>query len=768
MVGLLHQGFDAYADNLDQATQREWEKIAGRFQEVLFNQPLAQISQLVAAAICVREQLLPPGSREEVRAGMEATFDVGWMGTAANRIDLVKLAPKLFPLHGTVLPALVRTFIRFGQNERSLFNFLLSNEPFGLQDFADRPLAIGNTYRLPDFYDYVRANFGHRLSVRSYRSHWTEIESMVESFATSDPIQLKIVKTVGVLNLLDEADLAPTDEAIQAALCGPSGLGAHKVRAALDNLHKTRRVLFRRGASGSYCLWPHTSVDLEAALEKATKAVGQMPNVGDALREFLETRPIVARRHYIQTGNLRYFDVRYCSAGDLEKAILQPTEADGLIVVALCEKLAHRTFAERVAESATAMGMRNLLIAVPHDPLINHAGLVADAQRWDWVALNTPELNGDRFAREEVTRQKNAARQRLERRVQDLLGLRSLEGGMALRWFQSGRPVTISSTRDLLSRVSEICDVLYDQAPLISNELVNRRSLSSAAAAARMRLIEQIFTGADKPFLDMDRTKKPPEMSMYLSILKRGRIHREDHGAWRLFEPTARTESEDPCRFLPAFQAIQVFLEKRGDGRVKVSEMFFHLAQPPLGIRAGIAPLILALFTAIHPEDVAFYEDNTFLREVRGDEFMRMSKAPETFEIQLCRIVGLRADVFELLLRVMEIASPTNKAGQILDVVRPLCQFVARLPDYARNTRRLSSVALAVRAAILAAKEPVKLLFQDLPLACNMEPFPMTGPSSHSAAKQFAARLRSAIDELRAALPGSSIGCATRSGQNSI
>src|SRR5205814_3555925 len=63
LVGLLHQGFDAYADNLDQATQHEWEKIAGRFQEVLFNQPLAQIMQLIAAAIRVREELLTPTIR---------------------------------------------------------------------------------------------------------------------------------------------------------------------------------------------------------------------------------------------------------------------------------------------------------------------------------------------------------------------------------------------------------------------------------------------------------------------------------------------------------------------------------------------------------------------------------------------------------------------------------------------------------------------------------------------------------------------------------
>ena len=42
VIGLLHQGFSEYAGQLAQSAQREWEKIADRFQEILFNQPLDQ------------------------------------------------------------------------------------------------------------------------------------------------------------------------------------------------------------------------------------------------------------------------------------------------------------------------------------------------------------------------------------------------------------------------------------------------------------------------------------------------------------------------------------------------------------------------------------------------------------------------------------------------------------------------------------------------------------------------------------------------------
>jgi hypothetical protein len=87
----------------------------------------------------------------------------------------------------------------------------------------------------------------------------------------------------------------------------------------------------------------------------------------------------------------------------------------------------------------------------------------------------------------------------------------------------------------------------------------------------------------------------------------------------------------------------------------------------------------------------------------------------------------------------------------ILDVVKPLCMFVAELPDYVRNTRRLSADALRVRGAILGAKEPATLLFKELPAACGMDPFPVHGSVSREPARAFSKRLKGNLDELRGA-----------------
>lgn len=749
VVCLLHQGFNAYADYLNQSAQREWEKVAGRFDEIVFNQPVEQTAYLIGSALNINTSQIPnPLAHNQTRA-MERALELGWFGSA-NASGLQDLAPGLYPLHPTMLPVLIRMFRRFGQNERSLFSFLLSNEPFGLQEFSNQSLQHAESYRLHDFYDYVRTNFGHRLVAQSYRSHWNLIDSLIESFATEDPGQLKILKTVGILNLLNDSDLVPTEETIVCALAGAEQNAQKKVRSALEKLRTGKRVLYDRGRVRGLCLWPHTSVDLEKAYEDARRTIEIPKRVAGLIKDYLETRPIVARRHYIETGNLRHFDVRYCSISEMPGVIQnQTTDSDGSIVILLCETEEERGIALNLAASTELQNRKNWLIAVPR-PLNNLASLVQEVQRWDWISSQTPELNADKYAREEVTRQKTDARAQLERRIQSVIGFKQMGGQMALDWFHQTQPLNIRNSRHLLEELSRLCDVTYSQAPHIHNELVNRRTLSSAAAAARMRLIERMFTSAGLEWLGMNPAKKPPEMSMYLSVLKNAGFHQKHQEIWRIGEPDHKTD--ELCNVLPSLRRIQNIVRKEADSRVNVAKLFDELRRPPYGLRDGVIPILLTVFAIAHEQEISFFKDGTFLRELTGEMMLLLTKAPEKFEIQYCKVEGVRAELFDKLLAVMEVKHSPNRKIELLDVVRPLCVFVAQLPGYVLNTKKLNPTALAVRDTILNAREPASLLFTDLPKACGFGRFAADAAANKSV-PIFVKTLKAAIDELRAAFP---------------
>jgi hypothetical protein len=163
LIGLLHQGFHAYAESLPTSVRHEWEKVAGRFDEIVFDQPLTHTAALVSGALNVDLRRVPDAVCASARRAANAAASVGWIGSAKRNIEAFG-SGRTYPLHPTVLPTVVRFFARFGQHERSLFGFLLSTEPFGVQSFASRAVDPDNWYDLAQFYDYVRAVFGHKLA----------------------------------------------------------------------------------------------------------------------------------------------------------------------------------------------------------------------------------------------------------------------------------------------------------------------------------------------------------------------------------------------------------------------------------------------------------------------------------------------------------------------------------------------------------------------------------------------------------------------------
>jgi hypothetical protein len=743
VLGLLHQGFHAYAERLPSTARLEWEKVAGRYEEITFDQPLGHMAALVGGALNLDKALVPKDVAAAAKVVRDATARTGWYGTSNDTVSPIDPL-EVYPLHPTVLPVLVRFFARFGQHERSLFSFLLSSEPFGLQSFAERPAKGETWYRLPDFYDYVRSVFGHRLAGASHLSHWLRTSGTVDRASDASDLEYRVLKAVAVLNVLDAEHLLATDAVLAAAIADGNRRAA--VANAVASL-KRRGLLFDRGAAGGYCLWPSTSVNLESAFEAAKRALGPVDRVAAQLRPYLDTTPVLARRHYIKTGTMRHFELRYAEAGSLAEIVAGPTEADGLVVIALCETENERRSALTHAATDEVASREEVVIAVP-PPLQGLVAEVQDARCWQWVSDNTPELAQDSYASAEVARQLAASRRALQTRLAALFGFRV--DSRDVRWMHCGRRLRLPGRGGLSAALSEICDGLYDQAPRILNELLNRRSLSSAAAAARLRLIDRVFSSADQPALGIESGKAPPEKSMYLSVLHAGNVHREEDDRFVLAEPP---DGSDPLSLRPALMRIVALLEEADGHRVPVTTIFELLRGRPYGVRMGVAPLLLAIAVAAHAHEIAVYEHGTFLQRFGAPDFLRLIKQPATFEFQLCRVVGVRADVFVHLARVFAGHRSTERQAQLLDVVRPLSEFAAGLPDYTRRASDLDEPARSVRDALVTAREPASLLFRDLPKACGIEPFVAEVPTDEERARLFVETLRAALDDLRAAYP---------------
>jgi hypothetical protein len=186
-----------------------------------------------------------------------------------------------------------------------------------------------------------------------------------------------------------------------------------------------------------------------------------------------------------------------------------------------------------------------------------------------------------------------------------------------------------------------------------------------------------------------------------------------------------------------------------------VGFIFDELKREPFGVRDGLLPLLLLVTILEYQHEIAVYEEGTFKSQIIGPDILRLTKDPSCFELQLVKVEGVRLEVFNKLSQLFDPNSRRSSQAQILDIVRPLCLFAAKLPVYARQTEQLSEHARNVRHAILEARDPSKLLFTDLPLACGFPEFVPAASRTVESAQitRFVDDLQKCLEELKLALP---------------
>jgi hypothetical protein len=716
VLAILHMGISSYTADLDSNSRKEWDKVSGRFEEIHYHHPFEQTVQLCGAALGLDTASLPKELLDQQRKAMRWAVNAGYYGSAPSD-SLTALAPAIFPLHPTVLPPLVTILRRFGQNERSLFGFLSGHEPSSLQDVARLKVSAARSFSLADLYNYFRDNIAHTMT-NGRATHWRIIESVVRQ--GGDTAEVNILKAIGILNLIEDDAMLATNDLLEIAL-GNDDRAEQTVIERLVSKLKGRQLIFERGAVRGYALWPHTSVHLDDAFEEARNQLGEPPKPMRMVSALLEPRQIVARRHYIETGNLRHFELQFHPAADYEDflqtgSMAHMGDADGYIAIFLpASDREHKEVFERMGNSRGISGPATL-IGLTRPPL-ELLGIARDLHAWEHVHLTVKELGSDEYARRELKGQIRNARAKLNEQIDRLLGWNTDPG--LVSWFRAGKPDRLEPD-GLSSKLSQIATEIYSQCPIVTNELINRRITSSAGSRARTTLIEAISKNPSIEFLGMDDTKNPPEMAIYLSVLKAGNLHILDpeiEGRWKFVIPKG---DSDACRLGPAFELIEKTLEANDGNRVAAPAILEALRSQPIGARDGLIPLILSLYLAACSRQTAVYEDSTYIHGLDGDSMQRFIKEPEHFELQRCAIEGVRLEVFDAIAGVFDL--PTRSEPQVLDVVQPLMLFVSSIPEYCRNTKKLSAEAKAFRQALLTARDPAALIFEEIPAAAGIAP----------------------------------------------
>jgi hypothetical protein len=732
-LGLLHQSFAGYSEQLTAIEQNEWSKIQGRFENLQFTDSPGQMTRLIGLAIA-QSDAITHVCHQQSQTWHQALQPI----LSQQEISAAVLASTypLHPLSALVLPLLCT---RYAQNDRSLFTFLTSEEPYGLTQFLQTHQLQGDaipTFQLHHLYDYfVESAAGLATQVNLQR--WVEIQGLIQEVQTKDHETLKVLKTIGILNLVASmGTFKAMPDLVALALCDrPDDRTALKHWSKqVDALRKQGIVTYRSQAD-ELRLWEGSDFDVEAAIvqhleEQPRSSLAQLLTATHPLK------PAVAQRHYTTSGNLRYFEQRYLdSLTSLNEIHCQLPAADGLIVYWLDSGI------PQAVPACTVDGKPLVVI------ITNQLGLLRmraqHLQALQAIQKGAAALMQDGVARREV----NHRRVEAERLLNDTMQ-------QAFRWVEGqnqcwidGKQQVIHHSREFQSVLSDICDRTYDQGLILDNELINRRELTSQGAKARRELIEAMLERATQQRLGLEGYG--PEVAMYGSVLEATGIHRVEEGEWGFYPP--RSDSG----ITTVWQAIAQFCRDAKDKSRSLDQLYTHLQAPPYGVKQGVIPVLIAAVLLYYLDEVSVYKDGTFIPVLGAEHFELLVKDPSRFAVKYIEVVGLRSQVFRELEAILRSSPAKGRTGSrnltVLSVVKPLVVFVRKLPAYTLRTKRISPAAQAVIQTLLQTQEPDTLLFTALPQACGLQPIVVDPSDDGSTARIFRETLVQLLREIHTA-----------------
>ena len=698
VIGILHQAFGEYTSRLARRTRDEWMKVQGRFVDI----PLATVAdeQLALLSHAIAAPKPPKACQAPARTLAAIIKDQ----RATNDKKLAAYLAGCWPLH-PVTACLLGPYSRrrFGQNQRSIFSFLNSAEPHGFQQFLSHA-SRKETYLPAMLWDYLRDNLEPSILASPDGHRWsTAVEAFERCESRGGTVEhLMIAKTIAVIEQFREhAGFYPSKDVLSIAT---SSMAATTRTEVLKDLEQWSIVVYRRHL-GAYAIHSGSDFEIETAIDEERNQSIVLDYM--RIRQLAGLQPIVAKRHYHQTGAMHWVDVDVVPIDEVETRtnnFSAATGSLGLFVVALPSRDVSAREAEDLLRKVSRSSRTCITagLAPNGDLLLDLAQELTALER---IRVERAELSGDAVARREVDARLDATKHALESALYDAF--------LSMSWYKKGKPLALHGLAEIHRYASALAATTYPNAPQICNELLNRAKPSSTAVAARRLLMRAMVNERGKDRLGIDGY--PAEAGLFTSLLETtglyGRIDRKSkHFGFK--EPA----NQDPCNVGPLWTAADALLNGANNEPIALTDILDRWRTPPYGVRDGLLPVLALAYMLSRVDRLAFYLDGAFRPSL--DDFLvdRMHQEAVAVQIRQMDFGKLRSRVLHGIRDlVAEHDGDVTSKSDPLVIARRLVAIVIGLPGWAQRTASISNDAQRLRSIVTSASDPHRFLFDDLP-----------------------------------------------------
>lgn len=553
---VAHKAIRAYGEQLSKSIKNAFRGVEGRLKEIQFIVSSQNNYELIADAVKKKNTFYTWKENDTYRTMVDRSFHISEFKALFEKKDFLEIVGEgAFPL--TPLSALLLLGIseKIAQNERTIFTFLTGNDMYSLSTFVknNKAACYAGANLIYDYFSQLMEN-EKDLSVHN---EWLKAEYALSKI--TDTAEKVIVKTLAVIKIINRPDDIP---GIREYLFLASGLEQEIFDTACQKLLEAGILQIKRGTQAFDFL---NSVGINVYDEVSDYAIKYFSktDLSTSLNTVIKQPYILPKKYNQEYCMTRNFKIQFMEKDALlamksTSYFQNPFKTDGYLVIALVDD---KNDIEDIQSHVIEIDDSILVVGcIQNDKKCEEIAKLHLAAKYlledkDFISDNEVVVTELKLLCSDLIDELN---QWAELSIANIKTLYTREGGLNI------------GVKGLNRAISDICEKVYSETPIINHELINRNYVSAPISKVRNNIIDDVFNSRS---LDKYMSGTSAESTIYRAVM----VH----------------PNNDPM-LARVKDIILEYIHTCKGKKVQFSQLYDVLTKSPIGMRRGVIPIYIA------------------------------------------------------------------------------------------------------------------------------------------------------------------------------
>jgi hypothetical protein len=598
LLFITHKNLRHYFFKFSEEYQNEFQRIEKRFK-------LYHIDSDRSTFIRITESILSESKRTKISS--EATDKIKNelrkypLFSNLNQVEVERLVIKgAYPIHPVTLFVLPHLSNQFAQNERTLFTFLQSNDPGGLQKHINQfPDSYYLSSQLFDFF-FPDTDFDEYIDDKNLQIY-KKLSGRI-SDGRDDLNQLFKFITLWTMSNLNTSQKLTT-EFMTFAL----NKSEDTTQDLLKELSSLKVVRYNR-ILDHWELFEGSSMDLETEVLNKRETITLTLNQKKSLLENTINKKFFLANDYNDDKSMtRFATVNICLSSEIIEGTFDASivraemNADAMVNYVILENPRDYQQVTELLKLQTCE--ENSYFAIANKSIDDIMEHVIDYHILTSLKSDPTFIKNDKDLLKEISIKLEDLYHSISKFMNTYSSFSS-----ELQWMHSGKELLIKNEIVLEKELSNLMYTLYPLTPEVRNDSFVRRKINSVQKKAAYNVVDHVISDYSNGQIQINGNG--PDYLIYATIFKNNHFD-----ITKLDSIQSKDLEEIRKRLLEE-------LEKGNEG--KLSDLSNILQNKPFGIRAPLIPIFLVSLIRDKWEQIMFYRNGMYVPGLTGEKLYQM------------------------------------------------------------------------------------------------------------------------------------------------